>query len=361
MTHQQANDEWVGYDPFAEFYEKPGEDPFDLSPKITFPPLVNGATIKSENIELPPEIIIGILSRCEKFEVSGGAKTFKTWALIDQSLSIASGQDWWGFGTSLSNVIYLNLEIPQPFFEERLCAVARARGIAIPSSFNVWHLRGQRLYDAARWLALLEELKNLTAKCPNPLLVTDPIYKLLGGRNENAAGDVQSLLEQLEDAVQATQGANTFGHHFSKGNQAGKEPLDRASGSGVFQRDPDTLFTMTSHEKETAFTITPIVRNHPPIDEFVVQWDYPLFVRNGTLDPEALKQPKPKGPKPKFSAEQLRDLLKNQCLTAAQLRKLAMDETGMSKTMFYQLLKEAEDQKLIIKDGITGTWEKFGP
>jgi len=29
-----------------------------------------------------------------------------------------------------------------------------------------------------------------------------------------------------------------FGAHYSKGNQAGKEAIDRVSGSGVFARDP---------------------------------------------------------------------------------------------------------------------------
>jgi hypothetical protein len=340
------------FDPFAN-----GEEPSNREPKISFPPLVNGLSIKRENIKLPPEIINSLLSRCEKFELAGGAKSFKTWALIDQSLAIASGKDWWGFHTSATNVIYLNLEIPQPFFEERLCAVAKAREIAIPSTFNVWHLRGQRLYDANRWLALLLELRKVTAKCPNPLLVTDPVYKLLGGRNENAAGDVQSLLEQLEDAVQATDGANTFGHHFSKGNQALKEPMDRASGSGVFQRDPDTLFTMTSHQKETAFSINPIVRNHPPINEFVVEWEYPLFVRNEKLDPQELKQPKKSGPKAKFNPEHLLKLLKGQVRTK-DFSTLVMEKKGMSRALFFELLKEAEQQKLIIRDEIAGTWKR---
>jgi len=344
------------YDPFASAKLIPVQ----LPPALIFPPLVNGANIIEKNIKLPPPIITGILSRCEKFELAGGAKSFKTWALIDQSLAISSGNDWWEFETSPTNVIYLNLEIPEPFFEERVCAVAKARGIAIPSRFNVWHLRGQRLYDQNRWLALLLLLKDITEKCSNPLLVTDPVYKLLGGRNENAAGDVQSLLEQLEDAVQTTQGANTFGHHFTKGNQAFKEPMDRASGSGVFQRDPDTLFTMTSHKKETAFTINPIVRNHPPIEDFVVEWDYPLFVRNEKLDPEEIKQPKPRGPKTKFSPGVIGQMLKNQTLATKDLRALVMNETGMSRSLFYDLLKQAEEQKSIIKDGISDTWERYG-
>ena len=34
-------------------------------------------------------------------------------------------------------------------------------------------------------------------------------------------------------------------HHHSKGAQGGKRSMDRASGSGVFARDPDAMLDMT--------------------------------------------------------------------------------------------------------------------
>jgi hypothetical protein len=111
------------------------------------------------------------------------------------------------------------------------------------------------------------------------------------GRNENAAGDVQTLLEQLDDMIGLVNGANFFGHHSTKGNQAAKATIDRASGSGVFQRDPDSILTMTSREKDGCFTVELILRNHPPVDPFVIEWRYPLLVRESSLDPAALKQP----------------------------------------------------------------------
>lgn len=262
------------------------------TPPDDFPPLINGVEIGKNPLPLPQPILHGLLSRGEKIEIAGGSKSFKTFALIDQSVSCAAGLDWWGFKAETNPSIYLNLEIPRPFFEQRVRDVARARGIAVPSNFNVWHLRGQRLYEPQRWIAFLRKLKEGTLDLFNPLITTDPIYKLLGGKNENAAGDVQTLLEQLEEMVQQVDGANSFGHHYTKGNQSQKDAIDRGSGSGVFQRDPDTLFPMTRHEKENAFVIEPTVRNHPPIKPFVVEWTYPIFTRNPDLDPEDLKTPK---------------------------------------------------------------------
>jgi hypothetical protein len=63
------------------------------------------------------------------------------------------------------------------------------------------------------------------------------------------------------------------------------------------------------------------------------------------------------GPGAKFKSEQIRDALKNDELTTPELRKRVMDEIGMSRTIFYELLKEATQRNLIFK-GISGKWER---
>jgi hypothetical protein len=319
-----------------------------------FPPIVSAQTIQSVHLPLPPAIIGGILSRGEKGELAGGSKSFKTWALIGQALSIAAGIDWWGFPTHPTNVLFLNLEIPRAYFEERVRIVAAALGIQIPPRFNVWHLRGAKLGDPVRWATFLSALKDKCALIANPYLTSDPIYKLLGGRNENAAGDVQTLLEQLDDMVGLVDGANFFGHHYSKGNQSAKEAIDRAAGSGVFQRDPDTILTMTSHEKDSCFTIDPILRNHVRIDPFVVEWRYPLFVREPSLDPEALKPP---GAQKKYDVMLLPKWLGPDQLKTKEFQKRLNEETGMVSSVFYDLLKEAAAQDLIFKSVTDNKWE----
>jgi hypothetical protein len=334
-------------------------NPSYVQPAISFPPLITGSEIRKNHLKLPPSIIHGLLSRGEKAEIAGGSKSFKTYALIDQALSCAAGIDWWGFKTEKTPVIYLNLEIPRAYFEQRVRDVAQARGIVVPDTFNAWHLRGQKLYDPERWIEFLKYLKTATGDFQNPLITSDPIYKLLGGRNENAAGDVQTLLEQLEDLVQLVDGANSFGHHYTKGNQSAKEAIDRASGSGVFQRDPDTLLPMTKHEKDDAFVIEPTLRNHPPVKPFVVEWKYPLFVRNSSLDPDALRRPSRPGAQSKYQVEQLADLLANDELTTNEFRLRVMNETGMSKTTFFELLAKALKGNLIWKAKMSNKWERI--
>jgi hypothetical protein len=331
---------------FADFDFKKGiEEAKNQAPK-PLPPLINGTEIQSRKLPLPEEVIAGLLSQGEKGELAGGSKSFKTWALIHQALAIASGCGWWGFPTPVSNVIFLNLEIPPPFFEARVRAVAETLCLDIPENFYVWHLRRCKLGDPERWRSFLDELKERTQAIPRPYLTSDPIYKLLGGRNENAAGDVQLLLEQLDDMVECVEGSNFFGHHFSKGNQAGKDAVDRASGSGVFARDPDSILTMTKHEKEGAFTIDAIIRNHPPIDQFVVEWKYPVFERNQILDPEELKEPKAKKNK-KYDPHMLVFWLGANELSTAEWAQTVCQETGMSRTTFFELKAQAELNGLI--------------
>lgn len=130
---------------------------------------------------------------------------------------------------------------------------------------------------------------------PFELIILDPVYKLMAGRDENKAGDVTAVLNQIERVAVQTGAAVAIGAHFSKGNQAGKDSIDRIGGSGAFARDPDAILIMTAHEQEDAFTIEATLRNFPPAEPFVVRWEFPLFVRDASLDPAALKLPKKAG------------------------------------------------------------------
>jgi hypothetical protein len=213
-------------------------------------------------------------------------------------LSVSNGAAWWGRQTFQTHVVYLNMELSKPYFEQRLVEVAETRNLSIPHTFHVIHLRGAKLHELMRWEAFLKYLESLLDRFPQPLVISDPIYKMLGGRSENSAGDINVMMDQLEDLIQRTQGANAFGHHFTKGNQSDKDAIDRASGSGVFQRDPDTLLAMTKHETDNCFTVESILRNHCPLADFVLEWHYPLFVPRRDLDPQDLKKPRGREPSP---------------------------------------------------------------
>jgi hypothetical protein len=167
------------------------------------------------------------------------------------------------------------------------------------------------------------------------------------------------VLRDFEALASECEASIAHGHHFTKGNQANKETGERGSGSGVFIRDPDASLEIVKHGKgEGYFSVLATLRSFPEIPPFVIRWAFPLFQRDDTgLDPQDLKQPKKPGFAPKHTVKDLVHLLGSKVLTTSEFKKLADDELGMHKTRFYDLCREAQENKLIAKDGITGTWE----
>lgn len=83
----------------------------------------------------------------------------------------------------------------------------------------------------------------------------DPIYKMLGSRDENNASDVTEILMSLERAAELTGAAVLFSRHYAKGSATLKESTDRMSGSGVWIRDPDSYLAMTRHEENALMNL----------------------------------------------------------------------------------------------------------
>jgi RecA-family ATPase len=261
------------------------------------PDIVDAAEWLAKTVEKPSELIAGILHRGSKLVLGGSSKSFKTWALLDMAASVATGSPWWGQPTQQAPVLYLNLEIQDGFLHSRLFAIRERRGLTVPKgSLFVWNLRGR----AADFAVLLPKIAARVNGDGFGLVVLDPVYRGLGNRDENKAGDIAALLNEVERLAVQTGAAVAFSAHFSKGLQAGKEHADRISGSGVFARDPDTILTLTRHEEADCFTIEATLRNFPPLEPFVVRWAWPLFERADGLNPAALKsaagRPKNKTP-----------------------------------------------------------------
>ncbi|MBP0987995.1 MAG: AAA family ATPase, partial [Oscillospiraceae bacterium] len=69
------------------------------------------------------------------------------------------------------------------------------------------------------------------------------IYKVITG-DENSADQMAHFCNQFDKVCTELGCAVIYCHHHSKGLQGSKRSMDRASGSGVFARDPDALLDM---------------------------------------------------------------------------------------------------------------------
>ena len=75
------------------------------------------------------------------------------------------------------------------------------------------------------------------------LFRSDPIYKVITG-DENSADQMANFCNQFDKVCTELNAAVIYCHHHSKGSQGGKRAIDRASGSGVFARDPDAILDL---------------------------------------------------------------------------------------------------------------------
>jgi hypothetical protein len=117
------------------------------------------------------------------------------------------------------------------------------------------------------------------------LIIIDPIYKLMGNRDENSASDIGNLCTLIGKLAAQTGAAVAYAGHFAKGHQANRASLDRISGSGVFARDADAIVTLTRHREEDCFIVEPTLRNCPPAEPFVIEWKHPAVVLRDDLSP----------------------------------------------------------------------------
>ena len=111
------------------------------------------------------------------------------------------------------------------------------------SNIDIWNLRGKTvpMDKLAPKLIRRALKKNYIA------VIIDPIYKVLTG-DENSADQMAHFTNQFDKVATELGSSVIYCHHHSKGAQGGKKSMDRASGSGVFARDPDALIDLVELE-----------------------------------------------------------------------------------------------------------------
>lgn len=192
--------------------------------------------------ELSPPLIEGVLRQGHKMLLAGPSKAGKSYALIELCVAVAEGVPWLGFDVAArGRVLYVNLELDRASCLHRFRDVYGAMGCepAHVADIDVWNLRGKSKPMDELAPALIRRALKTRPIC----VVIDPIYKVITG-DENSADQMAAFCNQFDKVADALGCAVVYCHHHSKGLQGGKRSMDRASGSGVFARDPDALLDM---------------------------------------------------------------------------------------------------------------------
>ena len=111
------------------------------------------------------------------------------------------------------------------------------------NNLEIWNLRGYAVPMNRLKEAIISRYKyhNFTA------IIIDPIYKVITG-DENSAEEISKFCNCFDELNTELGCAVIYCHHHSKGVQGHKNVMDRASGSGVFARDPDCIMDLTPLE-----------------------------------------------------------------------------------------------------------------
>jgi len=201
------------------------------------------ARIEKGQLPLRPELISGILRMGHKMRLAGPSKAGKSFALLELAVCLTEGGQWLGrFNCpNPGNVLYVNLELDEASCMHRLAEIYRALGITPKHARNlfVWQLRGHATGLDKLAPVLIRRCRDMHLAA----IIVDPIYKVLTG-DENAAADMARFCNHFDRVAMECGCAVIDCHHHSKGAQGGKRSMDRASGSGVFARDPDALLDM---------------------------------------------------------------------------------------------------------------------
>lgn len=209
------------------------------------PDPVNIADVWDNLPELSPPLIEGVLRQGHKMLLAGPSKAGKSFGLIELCCAIAEGRKWFSWYCAQGKVLYVNLELDPASCLHRFKDVYDALGWAPEhlDNIHVWNLRGK----SVPMDKLSPKLIRRAVKKDYIAVIIDPIYKVITG-DENSADQMAAFCNQFDKVCTELGTAVIYCHHHSKGSQGGKRSMDRASGSGVFARDPDALLDLIELE-----------------------------------------------------------------------------------------------------------------
>jgi hypothetical protein len=326
------------------------------------PPVVNSDDFHQSKIVTPPEILKGLLSQGSRMIMGGPSKSRKSWEALSLAYAVAAGLKWLIWETSPVRVLYINLELRDHVIHKRSRVLREHKEIKASPNLDFWNLRSYAttVEDMVNSILMSLEKRKVEGHPPYGLIILDPLYKMLGDRDENSAGDMTDLVSYLEKLAFHSSAAVVVTAHFPKGSMGGRSSMDRISGSGVFGRDADCILTFTPPEKQEdekcpKFAVDLTVRDFPPVDSFTVRWDYPSFTLDDT-DPSVLVPRRKNGRPEKYTTVELFELVPKDGISRLEWMKRADEELGVPKTTFLRRFKEWQGNDQLVYNADTDTY-----
>lgn len=309
-------------------------------------------------------VIHGLLRCGETMNVIAAPKTGKTWLVLGQAMSIATGRPWLGlYPAERGRVLILDNELHPETIAHRIPQVAAALGVGmdeIAEQIDIHPLRGQ-LRDILAMATYFDAL----APGQYAAIILDAMYRFLpAGTDENDNGAMAGIYNRLDAYAERLGCCFISIHHTTKGNQSAKSVTDVGAGAGSQSRAADAHLVLRPHEQPGAVVLEAAVRSWPPVTPIALRWEFPVWRPAPDLDPRALRSEKPKRAKtnrseepdpPDWSVETfVQTFIGTEPVTIPELREQTAREPGLSWRRIGDLLALAEQRGLIQRVRLPG-------
>ncbi|MEL0005039.1 MAG: AAA family ATPase [Opitutales bacterium] len=312
---------------------------------IKVPTIESLSEFKANCSPEPYELLEGTIYKGCKVALAGQSKAGKSHLAMQLAHAISTGNDFLGMSTRKSKVLYLNLELPD-FVVNRRYAALESKISDNSDNPNLYISNGRGNWSGIESLDMMVD--EIIEKGIG-LIVVDPFYKV-HDIDEIDQASVKKVLRSFDEITDKTDATLVYIHHFNKGKASDKNNIDLLAGSGVLARDFDS-FMLLKENKDGKPVLEFILRCHPPKEPIILVEDYPIKVVDnesmseggGTLPSESEKVTNGK-----YCFEQIKPVLAdNEPIASGELQKKVEDETGMKKSTFNALLKEAKECGLV--------------
>lgn len=220
----------------AEEYDENGEYIPKLPPDLTVEFMTNPPPKKKP-------IVTSFLREGEAMLISGNAKAGKSFLIVQMAIAVATGMDWIGQRCEKKSVLYIDAELNEEQTADRVKIIREKMGISFyPENLHVKNTKkivkpdetGITLKDIA------DDIEHMPGKYD--LVIIDPLYMF----NDSDENDNTQMKKEMINIrrITAAGPACVVVHHMTKGLQAGKMSIDRASGAGVLGRFFDSVATL---------------------------------------------------------------------------------------------------------------------
>ena len=188
-------------------------------------------------------LIDGYLREEESLLLSGAPKAGKSYLTYQMALAIATGRKWLNHRCRQKTVLYLDGELSPELIANRFKAIQEKMLIPVfPDNLHVISTKSKMisLDDIA------SDLEHYPGKYE--VIIIDPLYMFIDV-DENDNSQMASQMKMIR-RMNAAGASVIVVHHMSKGIQAGKASIDRASGAGVLGRFFDSVVTLNKLDDE---------------------------------------------------------------------------------------------------------------